>query len=286
MLRVSASPTRAPGRIRRQHDRPTAGSALGVVVFDHASWEGPGKNGLIPPIPTCLRSGAHSLRRRSGNAGTFGRHRGAPSGTNDCRLQRALVHAATDKLEPPRSARKAKPQPVATAPFYAAPLCAGITYTMGGITVDEHARALDADAKPLPGSMSLARRPEASKADRRWATSAAGQVRRNRVARSRAHRCSAGSVLNAGARRPWGALCIAETMSASGGRARRGRGAHGAPMEDPEVRTPWKRNRSQLNSVQKYPRARIAPAKPPSHEVVSRRAMASRVLRAACDQGR
>ena len=36
------------------------------------------------------------------------------------------------------------------ASFALAPVCAGITYTMGGIAVDEHARALDDNGAPLP----------------------------------------------------------------------------------------------------------------------------------------
>jgi fumarate reductase flavoprotein subunit len=34
-------------------------------------------------------------------------------------------------------------------------MCAGITYTMGGIRVDEHARALRADGVPIAGLYAL-----------------------------------------------------------------------------------------------------------------------------------
>jgi fumarate reductase flavoprotein subunit len=39
--------------------------------------------------------------------------------------------------------------PIVKAPFHALPVAAGITYTMGGISIDEHARALDAGGNPL-----------------------------------------------------------------------------------------------------------------------------------------
>jgi fumarate reductase flavoprotein subunit len=37
------------------------------------------------------------------------------------------------------------------APFYAIPLCAGITVTSGGIAVDGRARVLDRTGAPIPG---------------------------------------------------------------------------------------------------------------------------------------
>lgn len=122
------------------------------VVFDQASWEGPGKNGLIPANPHLPNVGGTlhqasdlaALARAAGIASTALVRTVATY--ND-----ALASGRTDKLEPSRSARKAKPQPIATPPFYAAPVCTGITYTMGGIAVDEHARALDANGAPMPG---------------------------------------------------------------------------------------------------------------------------------------
>ncbi len=36
-------------------------------------------------------------------------------------------------------------------PFYAAPACAAITHTMGGVAIDEHARVIDTQDRPIPG---------------------------------------------------------------------------------------------------------------------------------------
>ena len=41
--------------------------------------------------------------------------------------------------------------PVSTPPYYAVPLCAGITMTMGGIAIDAHARVLHESGEPIPG---------------------------------------------------------------------------------------------------------------------------------------
>ena len=54
-------------------------------------------------------------------------------------------------LSPARSTDKAKPMPIAKAPFVAIPACAGITYTMGGIRIDADARVLNEAGVPIPG---------------------------------------------------------------------------------------------------------------------------------------
>jgi fumarate reductase flavoprotein subunit len=41
--------------------------------------------------------------------------------------------------------------PIQKAPFYAVPLCAGITYTFGGIAIDEHGRVRRPDGQPIDG---------------------------------------------------------------------------------------------------------------------------------------
>jgi fumarate reductase flavoprotein subunit len=50
----------------------------------------------------------------------------------------ALASGKLESLQPARSSARIAAQPIATAPFYAVPLCAGITYTMGGIAIDPH----------------------------------------------------------------------------------------------------------------------------------------------------
>jgi fumarate reductase flavoprotein subunit len=42
-------------------------------------------------------------------------------------------------------------QPLVQPPFYAIPLCAGITYTMGGILIDGQARVLHEDGGAIAG---------------------------------------------------------------------------------------------------------------------------------------
>jgi fumarate reductase flavoprotein subunit len=57
-----------------------------------------------------------------------------------------LAHLAV-----PRSIRKHKPMPIRIPPFHAIPLCAGVTGTMGGVVINEHAQALRPDGTIFPG---------------------------------------------------------------------------------------------------------------------------------------
>ena len=52
---------------------------------------------------------------------------------------------------PPRSTHKLDAYPIEKAPFYAFPAVAGITYTMGGISIDANGRVLTPDGDPIAG---------------------------------------------------------------------------------------------------------------------------------------
>jgi fumarate reductase flavoprotein subunit len=54
-------------------------------------------------------------------------------------------------LSPARTPQKFTPWPVEAAPFFAIPVCAGITYTMGGIRIDGEARVLREDGSAIDG---------------------------------------------------------------------------------------------------------------------------------------
>jgi len=55
------------------------------------------------------------------------------------------------RLAVPRTTRKHKPMPIATPPFHAVPLCTGVTGTMGGVVINEHAQVLKPDGSVFPG---------------------------------------------------------------------------------------------------------------------------------------
>jgi fumarate reductase flavoprotein subunit len=67
------------------------------------------------------------------------------------KYNQAVQEQKTSALQPPRSHHKLTPLPVMKAPFYALPLCAGITYTTGGLLIDAHARVLRPNKSPIEG---------------------------------------------------------------------------------------------------------------------------------------
>ena len=63
----------------------------------------------------------------------------------------ALSKGALATLPVRRTADRYKPFPIVKPPFYAVPMCAGITYTMGGPAVDADARGLHRDGHAIAG---------------------------------------------------------------------------------------------------------------------------------------
>jgi fumarate reductase flavoprotein subunit len=124
-----------------------------VVVFDERAWSGrPGTYHTAPPNPHLVREHgtlhrAATLEGLAAKAG-FGRDRllATVAGYNA-----ALAAGTLDKLDPPRTENRAKAMPVASPPFYAAPACAGITYTMGGVRIAPSTAVLRSDGSAIDG---------------------------------------------------------------------------------------------------------------------------------------
>jgi len=122
------------------------------AIFDDAIWEGPGRAARIPANPHLAKAGG--TIHKAGNLQELA----AKTGISAERLEltvgaynHALNTARLAGLNPPRSAATVKPLPIQKAPFYAVPLCAGITYTFGGIAIDEHGRVRKPDGAPIDG---------------------------------------------------------------------------------------------------------------------------------------
>ena len=63
----------------------------------------------------------------------------------------AITSGAVSSLSPARSTHRAEAQPITTGPFRAIPVCAGITYTMGGIAIDRDGKAQHRDGGAIAG---------------------------------------------------------------------------------------------------------------------------------------
>ncbi|HLH91478.1 MAG TPA: FAD-dependent oxidoreductase [Xanthobacteraceae bacterium] len=124
-----------------------------TIVFDQAVWDGaPGRGHAQPPNPLLPEAGG-TLHRADTIAELAKLIGIAPQRLEDLvRAYNAAIDADTlHLLSPPRRRDRYKAWPIRTAPFYAIPICAAITTTMGGIVVDHNGAVLDRNDTPLPG---------------------------------------------------------------------------------------------------------------------------------------
>ncbi len=128
------------------------------AVFDEKIWQGPGRNARIPANPLLAEAGGtvHSAPTLAALAKLIN----VPADKLERTVSEYNKAFAADTLAKLNPARSSKPipgnapiptMPVSTAPYYAVPLCAGITMTMGGIAIDAHARVLRESGEPIPG---------------------------------------------------------------------------------------------------------------------------------------
>jgi fumarate reductase flavoprotein subunit len=121
------------------------------IVFDQPVWDGPGRNHAQPPNPLLLEAGGtlHPADTLAELAASAGMPAKVLEDTVD-RYNAALDAGTLDRLSPPRTTHN-KPWPIRTPPFYAMPICAAITNTMGGIVVNGDGAVLDGNDRPIPG---------------------------------------------------------------------------------------------------------------------------------------
>ncbi|WP_322057017.1 FAD-dependent oxidoreductase [Paraburkholderia sp. J63] len=126
------------------------------VILDETIWETAGRAFLLPPNPALEELGAVVYRADSvaALANRLGMDAQVLAASIDT-YNGALEQAALSSLEPPRTVKPAMlaggAAPVRGPRYMAIPLCAGLTYTMGGIVIDADARALDEAGCPVPG---------------------------------------------------------------------------------------------------------------------------------------
>jgi len=121
------------------------------AVFGEEIWEGPGRTGgLIPPNPVLADFGA--TVHRANTVGDLARLVGVDvEGLEQTiRAHNRAIESGDAALFPARSKLRVAPRRI-DPPFFAIPLCAAITFTMGGIAVDGDARAIGTDGQPICG---------------------------------------------------------------------------------------------------------------------------------------
>jgi fumarate reductase flavoprotein subunit len=123
-----------------------------TVVCDAPIWETAGKAAQIPPNPQLLAGGGtlHRAETLAGLAEAAGL-RPEPLVETVKSYNDVVRGNRLTALSPRRSSRSGMPRPIETPPFFAIPICAGITNTMGGIVIDGHGRVKRPDGSVIAG---------------------------------------------------------------------------------------------------------------------------------------
>jgi fumarate reductase flavoprotein subunit len=117
-----------------------------VAIFDQPIWEASGKTYVMSANPFLETTEATFYRAKT--LDELAAKAGLPvAALNEtvAAYNNAVANNALAQLVPVRSADTghiwgSKAQSIRTAPFFAVPLCAGLTYTMGGVAIDADAR--------------------------------------------------------------------------------------------------------------------------------------------------
>jgi fumarate reductase flavoprotein subunit len=122
------------------------------AILDEAIWEGPGRTARIPANPQLANAGGTIIK-----AATIA-ELAAKTGIAREALERtvaaynaALAGGTLAQLAPARSAQPITPSAIAKPPYYAVPICAGMTYTFGGIFTDGDGRVMSTRGAPIEG---------------------------------------------------------------------------------------------------------------------------------------
>jgi fumarate reductase flavoprotein subunit len=124
------------------------------VVFDDAVWNGPAADMSVPPAPNPTLKTANATIFSAGSIAELAHKAAIPADALEKTVadyNAALSANMLESLPVKRTTSRYKPQPIVKAPFYAIPMCAGITYTMGGPAIDADARVLHKEGHVIDG---------------------------------------------------------------------------------------------------------------------------------------
>ncbi len=122
------------------------------VLFDQAIWDTQGTQARIPANPHLERAGATMLKADSIEA--LASRMQVPAGAlaeTVARHNEAVASGQFAQLSPARTVGKHVAMALKQAPFYALPMCVGITHTAGGLRIDPSARVVREDGAFIPG---------------------------------------------------------------------------------------------------------------------------------------
>jgi fumarate reductase flavoprotein subunit len=123
-----------------------------AVIFDEAIWDGPGRQFLLPANPHLPDAGGEIIEAASLDqlAGKLGVDAGQLTATVES-YNAACRQGNWAALSPPRRGDLYKAMPIVGPKFMAVRVCAGLTYTMGGIATDEFGQVLHQNGDIIAG---------------------------------------------------------------------------------------------------------------------------------------
>jgi fumarate reductase flavoprotein subunit len=128
-----------------------------VAIFDETIWQASGKTYVMSVNPFLIDTRATFFRADTvAAAATQAGVSGEAVAATVAQYNQAVAAKTLDSLDPKRSDDTghvwgSKAMPIAKPPFYAVPLCTGITYTMGGLAIDPNACVQHTSGRSIEG---------------------------------------------------------------------------------------------------------------------------------------
>jgi len=123
-----------------------------TAIFDSRVWEDAKTTDNVPPNPSLPDAGgtiieAATLRELADAANIN------PAGLSAtiALYNEHVAYSASEPLSPVRTQSTYAAQPILDPPFYAIPICAGITVTSGGLSVNGKGQVMDTNDQPIAG---------------------------------------------------------------------------------------------------------------------------------------
>lgn len=124
------------------------------IIFDETIWQTAGMNQVFLTSPNPVLEQLKAPMFKADSLDELEQKAGFANGTLSATVAEhngAIEGKALAQLKPARSDHTFKPAPILKKPFYAVPMCAGLTFTMGGGAVDHDMRVLKPDGSAIPG---------------------------------------------------------------------------------------------------------------------------------------
>ena len=136
------------------------GNGLATVIFDDAMWNTTGTHFLCPPNPSLVKAGGtlhraddfETLAKMAGLAPAVLRRQAEMHNAKVDARKAATASSSENRSKlTPFTQGKYQPERFEKPPYYAAPACAGLTYTFGGVAINDQAQVLNNDGDVIEG---------------------------------------------------------------------------------------------------------------------------------------